>query len=82
MKPSLRTKLDSLVARRAELERLLAAEDATRDMDKFRKLSREHAELSPIVALYESYRQGGARRRGGARDGRRRGDEAPLPTRS
>ena len=57
MKPTLRTKLDSLVARRADLERLLAAEDATRDMDRFRSQSREHSELSSIVALYEQLRQ-------------------------
>src|SRR5438105_3373455 len=52
-----RTNLDSLVARRADLERLLAAEDATRDMDRFRSQSREHSELSSIVALYEQLRQ-------------------------
>ena len=57
MKPSLRAKLDSLVARRADLERLLAAEDATRDMDRFRSQSREHAELSDIVTLYDRFRQ-------------------------
>jgi peptide chain release factor 1 len=57
VKPTLRTKLDSLVARRADLERLLAAEDATRDLDRFRDHSREHAELSTIVSLYEQFRQ-------------------------
>ena len=57
MKPTVRTKLDSLVARRAELERLLAAEDATRDMERFRNQSREHAELSSITALYDDYRK-------------------------
>jgi len=57
VKPSLRTKLDSLVARRADLEQLLSAEDATRDREQFRDLSREHAELSNIVALFQSYLQ-------------------------
>jgi peptide chain release factor 1 len=57
VKPSLRTKLESLVARRAELERLLAAEDATRDMERFRSQSREHAEVSAIVGLFEQWRQ-------------------------
>ena len=57
MKPTLRTKLDSLVARRADLERLLAAEDATRDLERFRNQSREHSELSSIVSLYERFRQ-------------------------
>ncbi len=57
MKPTLRAKLDSLVARRAELDRLLAAEDATRDLERFRSQSREHAELSGIVGLYDEYRK-------------------------
>ena len=57
MKSTLRAKLDSLVARRAELDRLLAAEDATRDMERFRSQSREHAELSGIVGLYDEYRR-------------------------
>ena len=57
MKPTLRAKLDSLVARRADLERLLASEDATRDMEKFRNYSREHADVSSIAGLYEDYRK-------------------------
>src|SRR5256885_14500361 len=46
-----------MVARRAELERSLAAEDATRNLERFRNSSREHAELSTIAALYEDYRK-------------------------
>ncbi|HYL88496.1 MAG TPA: peptide chain release factor 1 [Burkholderiales bacterium] len=57
MKPSVRSKLDSLVARRADLERLLAAEDATRDMERFRNHSREYADLANVVGLYEQYRK-------------------------
>jgi peptide chain release factor 1 len=57
VKPTLRAKLDSLVARRADLERLLASEDATRDMEKFRNYSREHADVSVIAALYDDYRK-------------------------
>jgi peptide chain release factor 1 len=57
VKATLRTKLDSLVGRLDDLNGLLASENATRDMDQFRKLSREHAELSTLVSLYESYRK-------------------------
>jgi peptide chain release factor 1 len=57
VKPTLRAKLDSLVARREDLERLLASEDATRDMEKFRNYSREHADVSSIAALYEDYKK-------------------------
>jgi peptide chain release factor 1 len=57
VKPTLRTKLDNLVGRLADLNGLLASETATRDMDQFRRLSREHAELSGLVALYERWLQ-------------------------
>ena len=57
MKSTLRAKLDSLVARRAELDRLLAAEEAARNIERFRSQSREHAELSAIVVLYDEYRK-------------------------
>ncbi|HTD27163.1 MAG TPA: PCRF domain-containing protein, partial [Candidatus Elarobacter sp.] len=57
MKPTLRTKLDSLVGRLEHLNGLLAAEGATRDLEQFRKLSREHSELTGIVALYERFRR-------------------------
>ena len=57
MKPTLRAKLDSLVGRLNDLNGLLASENATRDMDQFRRLSREHAELSTLAALYENYRK-------------------------
>jgi peptide chain release factor 1 len=55
--PRLRTKLDSMVGRLGDLEGLLAAENATRDMEQFKRLSREFAELSSLVSLYETYRQ-------------------------
>jgi len=55
--PALRARLDSLAARLEELNRLLAAEDATRNMDQFRKLSREHSELAALVGLYDRFRQ-------------------------
>ncbi|MDA0276525.1 MAG: peptide chain release factor 1 [Proteobacteria bacterium] len=57
MNPSLRTKLDGLEHRLEELNAVLSAENATRDMDGFRKLSREHAELTNVVGLYNRYRQ-------------------------
>ncbi|HWA39452.1 MAG TPA: peptide chain release factor 1 [Burkholderiales bacterium] len=57
MKPTLRAKLDHHVGRLEDLNRLLSEEDATKDMQKFRSLSREHAELTALVALYEQYRK-------------------------
>ena len=57
MKATLRSKLDSLVGRLEQLNGLLAAENATRDLSTFRNLSREHAEVSTIAALYDDYRK-------------------------
>jgi len=55
MKTSLRAKLDGLAMRLAELDHLLAAEDATRDLDRYRAMTREHAEIGPVVARFHDY---------------------------
>ncbi len=57
MKSSLSTKLNQLTARVEELNGLLAAEDVTRDLDRYRSLTREHAEISPVVALYRDWQR-------------------------
>jgi peptide chain release factor 1 len=57
MNQSIRDKLEHLTGRLDELDRMLASGEATRDMDEYRKLSREHAELGPVVALYQVWRQ-------------------------
>ena len=62
MKRSLRLKLDQLESRLGELNHLLAAENATRDMERYRTLSREHAEIDPIVALFRQYTEAEADR--------------------
>ena len=48
-------KLATLSERLDELNRLLSSEDATKNMDVFRKLSQEHAEITPIVEQYRAY---------------------------
>ena len=55
MKPSMLAKLDQLANRLVELDELLMSEGATANMDSYRKMTREHAELSPLVALYKQY---------------------------
>ena len=55
MKASIRDKLEQLTRRRQELDAILGDEAATRDMDSYRKLTREHAEIEPVVALYGAY---------------------------
>ena len=55
MKQSIRDKLEGLVGRLDELDRTLASAEATRDLDQFRRMTREHAELGPIVAMYREW---------------------------
>ncbi|MFA7282398.1 MAG: peptide chain release factor 1 [Sterolibacterium sp.] len=57
MKPSIRDKLEQLTGRLTELEHLLGEPDLARDMDNYRKLTREHAEIGAVVALYADYRK-------------------------
>ena len=56
MKNSITAKLDQKRQRLSDVNALLSSENATRDMEQFRKLSREHAELEPLVALFNQYR--------------------------
>jgi peptide chain release factor 1 len=55
MKASLRSKLEALSRRVDELNMTLSAEDATRDLDRYRALTREHAEIEPVVAQFRRY---------------------------
>ncbi len=57
MTPSLLAKLDQLTHRLEEVSALLNQENATADMDQYRKLTREHAELEPLVAVHGQWAQ-------------------------
>ncbi|AOK51681.1 peptide chain release factor 1 [Burkholderia stagnalis] len=57
MKTSMQRKLDQLSIRLAELNDLLSRENVTADLDQYRKLTREHAELDPVVEQYALWRQ-------------------------
>jgi peptide chain release factor 1 len=57
MKASIEQKLQSLVARMADLDALLGSPDVVSDMDNYRKITKEHAELAPVVALYNRYKK-------------------------
>ncbi|MDR2690530.1 MAG: peptide chain release factor 1 [Azoarcus sp.] len=57
MKPSIRARLAHLVDRLAELDRELGSETAARDMNRYRELSRERAEIEPVVTLYRDFCQ-------------------------
>ncbi|MGI4816109.1 MAG: peptide chain release factor 1 [Janthinobacterium lividum] len=55
MKLSMQTKLDHLSSRLAEVDQALSSEDVTRDLDQYRRLTRERAELSPVVEQYANW---------------------------
>ncbi len=57
MKSTLTDKLARADERLEELDALLSQPDIAGDMDRYRKLTREHADLTPVVALYRQYRQ-------------------------
>lgn len=57
MKPSIRSKLDQLTFRLEELDGVLSSEGATADMAQYRKMTREHADIGPVVKLYQDFLQ-------------------------
>lgn len=50
-------KLEALVARAHELDRLLSEPGATEDMNRYRKLTKERAALDELVTTYARYRE-------------------------
>jgi len=57
MKQSIRDKLDHLTGRLEELDLLLASGDTASDMAQFTRLSRERAEIEPVVLLFADFRK-------------------------
>ena len=57
MKSSLLDKLQQLADRLEEVTHLLGSPEATADMDNYRKLNKEHAEITPVVEVFQRYRQ-------------------------
>jgi peptide chain release factor 1 len=57
---SIAQKLETLRGRLAEIDRLLSQENVTANLDNYRKLTREHAEITPVVEAYEEHRRIGA----------------------
>ena len=57
MKASLTDKLARADERLEELDALLSQPEIAGDMDRYRKLTREHADLTPVVELYRQFKQ-------------------------
>ena len=51
----MRAKLEHLDTRLAELNSLLTSEEATKDMDAYRKLTREHSDIATVVEQFGLY---------------------------
>jgi peptide chain release factor 1 len=57
MKSSIAAKLASLADRLREIDQRLADPDITRDLENYRKLSQERAEIEPLVERFGEYRK-------------------------
>ncbi|HET7588370.1 MAG TPA: peptide chain release factor 1 [Gammaproteobacteria bacterium] len=57
MKPSIRTKLESLVERFEEVGALMADPDVIGEQDRFRALAQEYARLEPVAKTFGEWRQ-------------------------
>ena len=53
----MRAKLEHLDARLAELNTILMQENSTKDMDVYRKLTREHADIASVVEQFGLYKK-------------------------
>ena len=57
MKDSIAAKLTSLDSRLKEIELRLADPEVVNDLDNYRKLSQERAEIGPVVELFNTFRR-------------------------
>ena len=55
MKKSIHNKLESLAERLEEINHLLSSPDVIGDQNKFRALSQEHSQLTPVVNCFNDY---------------------------
>lgn len=57
MKPSIQAKLESVSERHEEISALLGDPEIISDQNRFRELSREYAQLEPIVNVFSGFQQ-------------------------
>lgn len=57
MKNSLQKKLSTLADRYTEISNLLSESETIRDQDRFRELSKEYAQLEPLVKCFHDYQE-------------------------
>ena len=51
----MQNKLELLQNRLHELNEELSSENATKDMERYKKISKEHAEINPVVDIYKDF---------------------------
>lgn len=55
MKQSMQNKLNTLQIRLDELNTELSSESATNDMERYKKISKEHSDITPVVDIYKEF---------------------------
>ena len=55
MKSSMQNKLNMLQVRLQDLNEELSSESATKDMERYKKISKEHSEILPVVDIYKEF---------------------------
>ena len=55
MKASMQNKLNMLQVRLEELNVELSSESATKDLDRYKKISKEHSDILPVVDIYKEF---------------------------
>jgi peptide chain release factor 1 len=56
MKPTILLKLEQLSSRLAEIDRALSDPHVVDDLDQYRKLTREHSDLAPVIEKFQQHR--------------------------
>ncbi len=51
----MQNKLELLQKRLIELNAELSSENATKDMERYKKISKEHSEINPVVEIYKNF---------------------------
>jgi len=51
----MKSKLEALVKRIDVLNTELSHEDVTKDMERYKKISKEHSDITPIVEIYKKF---------------------------
>jgi peptide chain release factor 1 len=57
MKDSIRSKLESLAERQQELAALLAEPGMASEQKRFRELSREYAQIEPVINCFRDFKK-------------------------